>query len=109
MARIIGLEGGHTILIVKGLLHTDIFFDSFPMYFCGRETFIRGKETALRFATVTTENIEDVHKADVDKVTYSLLVIQRFFRESIYRVEKFQGDSMLQWHDEIGELIYSSK
>jgi hypothetical protein len=101
MARIIKLDGGHTILIVKGLLHTDIFFDSSPMYFCGRETFIRGKEMALRFAAVTAEG--------VDKVTYCLLVNERFFRESIYRVEKFQGDSMLQWHDEIGELIYSSK
>jgi hypothetical protein len=109
MYKRIQIEGGHTILIVKGLFHTDIFFDSSPMYFCGRETFIRGKEMALRFATVTTENVEDVHRAGVDKVTYCLLVNERFFRESLYRVEKFQGDSMLQWHDEIGELIYSSK
>jgi hypothetical protein len=101
MYKRIQIEGGHTILIVKGLFHTDIFFDSSPMYFCGRETFIRGKGMALRFASVTTEGI--------DKVTYCLLVTERFFREPIYRVEKFQGDSMLQWHDEIGELIYSSK
>jgi hypothetical protein len=103
MIKIIPLDGGHTILIVKGLLHTDIFFDSSPMHFCGEESFGRSKEKAFRFASIATE--------DVHKVTYSLLVIKRFFgfRESIYRVEKFQGDSMLQWHDEIGELIYSSK
>lgn len=100
MTTIINLDGGHTILIQKGLLHTHCFFDSFPMYFCGEESFGRSKSKAFRFAAVTTE--------DLHKVTYSLLIIQRFlgFRESI-RVEKFQGGSMLQWHDEIGELIYS--
>jgi hypothetical protein len=107
--KIIQIEGGHTILIVKGLFHRYIFFDSSPMYFHGTESFVPSTDTALRFSAVTTENIEDVHKWGVDKVTYCLLVTDRFFRESIYRVEKFQGGSMLQWHDEIGELIYSSK
>jgi len=101
MYKIIQIEGGHTILIVKGLFHTDIFFDSHPMYFCGVQSL--GRKMASRFASVTTE--------DLHKVTYSLLVTQTLLgglSESI-RVEKFQGDSMLQWHDEIGELIYSSE
>ena len=62
-----------------------------------------GRKKALGFVSVTTE--------DLHKVTYLLLAILTPLGglSGSFRVEKFQGDSMLQWHDEIGELIYSSK
>ena len=89
MSTIIPLYDGHIILIDKGLLHANYYFDSLPMYFCGEEH-RRGWSNAFRFAAVTNE--------DFHKVTYSLLIIPRFFGflgESI-RVEKFDGSSMLQ-------------
>ena len=97
MDTIINLDGGHAILIEQSFWHTNFYFDSFPMSLCGKES--AGWSTVYRFASVTRE--------DLHKVTYSLLIVRTFFGfiKSI-RVEKFYGDSMLQWYDEIGEVVY---
>ncbi len=100
MATIINLDGGHAILIERGFFRNHFYFDSAPMTFCGEST--KKYATTYRFAAVINE--------DSCKVTYALIVTEGFFwwQESI-RVEKFEGSSMMQWFDEIGEQVYYSK
>ena len=101
MATPIYLDGGHIILVEKGWWHTRYYFDSLPMYYCGEQKQGR-KGTIYRFAAVTRE--------DLHKVTYSLVFTPGFLDiGGSIRVEKYEGDSMMQWHDEIGEIVYSSK
>ena len=93
--RTVIVHNGHTIVIERGWWRTRLYFDDTEMYLVSKDSEYYPAE--WRFAYIAQEGRK--------KVTYSVLVASRFRGHSI-KVEMFNGDSLMQWHDEIGELIF---
>ena len=89
-------HNNHTITIT-GKWRTVCCFDNLPMFLVSREPML--SPTQWRYCSV----VDDRGK----KLTYSVLLTTRFWGHSV-KVELFDGGSLMQWHDEIGQLIYSS-